>query len=179
MLYRTVLTVSLYQRQNYSNPWIKCNADNIPRNAIRGGIDHDNVPLYIGRAEHLGALIPGKVYLFKSTIAVLYIHFSLLQVNCVNGLCYVAWGGKEHGKSNFEILQNIDGTWIPNSGGTIPIGAFAAGYTENGETLYMGRANIEGTLSVGKVQPSHGCCYLSYGGTEYRKQNYEIFVLDS
>lgn len=91
----------------------------------------------------------------------------------------MSWDGEEHEKNEFEILCNINGTWIPNSGGTIPVAAFAAGYSENGETLYIGRARIYGTLAIGKVHPSHGCCYLPYGGIEYSKQNYEIFVLDS
>lgn len=88
------------------------------------------------------------------------------------------WGGAEHEKTNFEILCNIKGTWIPNSGGTIPAGAFAAGHSEDGETLYIGRARIEGTLSIGKVHPIYGCCFLPYGGEVYSREDYEIFVLD-
>lgn len=105
--------------------------------------------------------------------------FLVLQVNRLYRKCYVPWGGEEHEKTDYEILDNVDGTWIPNSGGTIPVGAFAAGHTEDGEILYVGRGRIEGTLAIGKVQPSHGCCYLPYAGTEYAEQNYEIFVSNS
>lgn len=56
--------------------------------------------------------------------------------------------------------------------------AFAAGHTENGETLYIGRAHIEGTIAIGKVHPSRGCCFVPYGGEEHSYQDYEIFVLN-
>lgn len=92
--------------------------------------------------------------------------------------CFVAWGGKEHEKSYYEVLCDTSGTWIPNSDGIIPPGALAAGHTENGETLYIGRARIEGTLAIGKVHPSHGCCYLPYGGKEHSNRNYEIYVME-
>lgn len=41
--------------------------------------------LYIGRSHHAGDIIPGKV----------------VQSH---GVCYVAYGGDEHGKSNYQVL---------------------------------------------------------------------------
>ncbi|XP_037029774.1 uncharacterized protein LOC119069741 [Bradysia coprophila] len=145
-------------RRNDINPWIQYSSNQFVPNAIIGGRDHGHIPLYIGRALHGRALIPGKINFEYKT-------------------CYIPWGGDEHEKSNFEILTNISGTWLPNSGGTIPVDAFAAGHSEDGETLYIGRAHIEGTLAIGKVHPSHGCCFISYAGREYDRQDYEIFVL--
>ncbi|KAG4068938.1 hypothetical protein HA402_005086 [Bradysia odoriphaga] len=145
-------------RRYFHNSWINCSSHDIPSNMIVGGRDHGNTPLYIGRAMHGCAVIPGKV-------------------NARHKKCYVAWGSKEHEKTYFEILTNVSGTWLPNSGGTIPEEAFPAGHTENGETLYIGRAPIGATLAIGKVHPSHGCCYLSYGGKVYSRRSYEIFVL--
>lgn len=72
MMYGIVLIISFYQLQNYSNPWIKCTTDSIPSNAIRGGRDHGEMSLYIGRAEHRGALIPGKVCFWMSSTDVLH-----------------------------------------------------------------------------------------------------------
>jgi hypothetical protein len=54
---------------------------------------------------------------------------------------------------------------------------FPGGKTEDGETLYIGRVKHDGTLTIGKVQPSHGVCYISYGGKEIRYSDFEILVV--
>jgi hypothetical protein len=54
----------------------------IPPNAVKGG--HDNEDLYVGRARHEGALLPGKIV-------------------PSHGVCYVSWGGQEHGKNEYEV----------------------------------------------------------------------------
>lgn len=41
--------------------------------------------MYIGRGDHLGNLIPGKV-------------------NPNHGCCYVAYDGSEHAKNNYQVL---------------------------------------------------------------------------
>ena len=33
-----------------------------------------------------------------------------------------------------------------------------------------------GSLIVGKVQPGHRCCYVPYGGSEHKKEDYEVLV---
>lgn len=62
------------------------------------------------------------------------------------------------------------------SGGDIPGAALQAGHSEDGEPLFIGRANHEGTITVGKVQQSHACCYISYGGQEIAYSDYEIYI---
>ena len=47
-----------------------------------GGFDNEQV--YVGRASHEGALIPGKVV-------------------PSHGVCYVPWGGQEHGKTEYQV----------------------------------------------------------------------------
>lgn len=86
--------------------WVEASADSIPDDAFVGGQDHGE-ELYVGRARHEGALIPGK---FAKS----------------HGVCYVAWGGGEHGKSEFEVLVG-GGNWIAVSGADIPPNAFPAG----------------------------------------------------
>lgn len=49
------------------------------------------------------------------------------------------------------MLVRKDFRWVPTSGGNIPPDAVAAGRTKSGETLYVGRAQHEGALVVGKV----------------------------
>jgi hypothetical protein len=62
--------------------WVHAQGGEVPPNAVKGG--HDTEDLYIGRARHEGALIPGKVV-------------------PSHGVCYVAWGGMEHGKNEYEV----------------------------------------------------------------------------
>jgi len=39
-----------------------------------------------------------------------------------------------------------------------------------------GRAHHMGSVIVGKVHPSHHCCYIAYGGNEHKKDEYEVLV---
>lgn len=136
--------------------WVPVNGGAIPPNAIEGGVDGET--LFIGRAEHEGALIPGKVV-------------------PSHGVCYVAWGGAEVPKSEYEVLCDAAGMWVPCSGQNVPGQALEGGRTEDGEPLYVGRANHEGTMTVGKVQGSHGVCYIPYGGQEVAFNDYEVFIV--
>lgn len=136
--------------------WCQISDGVIPPTAVEGGNDGGE-PLYVGRANHEGALLPGKV---KPSHTV----------------CYVAWGGGEHAKSEYEILCDCTPGWVPTSGNNIPSNAIPAGQTEDGESLYVGRVHHEGTLTIGKVQPSHSVCYIPYGGAEVGFADYEIMV---
>lgn len=136
--------------------WVQAEGGNVPPNAFPGGEDNGE-PLYVARANFQGALIPGK--LISS-----------------HGQAYVPWGGAENGCAQYEILCDFNGTWMACSGGNIPSNAVAAGQSEDGEPLFVGRVNHEGTLTVGKVQASHGVIYIPYGGQELGFPDYEILV---
>ncbi len=64
---------------------------------------------------------------------------------------------------------------MPASHGNIADGAVYTG-EENGERLYVGRSSHEGSVTVGKIHPSHGCIYIPYGGQELGLQFYEVLV---
>lgn len=66
--------------------------------------------------------------------------------------------------------------WVPVSGTNIPPGAVPGGETEDGEPLYVGRVRHEGSVTTGKVQQSHGVCYISFAGEEISHPDYEILV---
>jgi len=61
----------------------------------------------------------------------------------------------------------------PSSSGRCPAHAVPGG-TENGETLYIARAQHGGSIVPGKLHCSHRTAYIPYGGQEHRKTNYEI-----
>lgn len=63
--------------------WVDVSGGNLPAGAVVGG--EDGEVQFIGRAQHEGALIPGKV----------------VQSH---GVCYVAWGGAEHGKPEYQVI---------------------------------------------------------------------------
>ncbi|XP_075166686.1 uncharacterized protein LOC142238842 [Haematobia irritans] len=136
--------------------WVPAANGEIPPQAMQGGFDGSE-QLYIARATHEGDVIPGKL------------HPS-------HGVCYVAYGGGEHGHNEYEVLCEGFGTWIPVNDGNIPPNAVQAGQTADGEPLMIGRATHDGTITVGKVQPSHGCCYIPYGGEELAYKEFEIYV---
>lgn len=138
--------------------WAPCHGSYVPPNAVVAGQDKDGSPLYVGRAFHEGDLLPGKV---STSI----------------GGAFVAWGGGEHMKHDFEVLLSNHVAWQFARNGEVPPEAIAAGTTQDGEKLYIGRVLHEGSLSPGKVQPSHGCLYISFGGQEVRFNEYEVLIL--
>ncbi|CAB0004162.1 unnamed protein product [Nesidiocoris tenuis] len=110
--------------------WKPTSGSEIPPDAVPGGFDNEQ--LYIGRASHAGSLTPGKVV-------------------PSHGVCYIAWGGAEHGIPDYEVLTGCSPAWIPVTGGQIPDHALQAGQSETGEPLYIGRAQHNDTVTVGKV----------------------------
>lgn len=139
--------------------WVPGVAGQIPENAFEGGQDLNGETLYIARARHEDALIPGK--LVPS-----------------HNVTYVPWGGAEHPKDEYEVLCNAsDASWVASTGGELPPNAFPCGNSEDGETLYVGRASHEGSLTIGKVQASHNVCYIPFDGVELPKEEFEVLVL--
>ncbi|KAJ8959782.1 hypothetical protein NQ314_006212 [Rhamnusium bicolor] len=136
--------------------WVAASNGQVPPSAFAGGEDNGE-PVYIIRAQFSGGLIPGK--LVPS-----------------HGQSYVPWGGDENAVPQYEVLCDFPGQWLACSGGNIPPNALAAGQTEDGEPLYVGRVVHDGALTTGKVQQSHGVCYISYGGKELSFPEYEILV---
>ncbi|KAK9887116.1 hypothetical protein WA026_020563 [Henosepilachna vigintioctopunctata] len=136
--------------------WVASGNGQVPPRPFVGGEDSGET-VYVCRSNFNGGLLPGK-----------------LVPSHGNG--YVSWGGKEHPIYEYEVLCDFAGTWVATSGGNIPSGALAAGQSEDGEPLYVGRVVHDGALTVGKVQPSHGCLYIPYGGKELSFKDYEILV---
>lgn len=66
--------------------------------------------------------------------------------------------------------------WIESASGHVPSNAISAGRTNCGETLYIGRADYRGSLTVGKVHPSHRCLYIPFDGREITEHTYEVLV---
>lgn len=144
---------------NLTAQWVQTNPHApLPHGAILAGHDQDSSPMYIGRAYFESDLVPAKVIPSKNAV-------------------YVAYNGQEHPiHTAYEVLCNGNIDWVQASFGNIPPNAVSAGNTSNGERLYVGRAHHEGSLTVGKVHPSHGCLYISFGGREVRHDHFEVLI---
>lgn len=140
-----------------SSCWVAASGGNVPPRAFVGGEDNGGEYLYVVRCNFQGGLVPGKLV-------------------ASHGTAYVAWGGNENAVSDYEVLCDFSGRWVACSGGNIPPNALPGGQSEDGEPLYVGRVIHEGTLTIGKVQQSHSCCYIPYGGQEHSYPQYEILV---
>ncbi|XP_048007033.1 uncharacterized protein LOC125242310 [Leguminivora glycinivorella] len=127
------------------------------RAVVAGYEGHDGSPLWVIRARFEGDLIPGK-FAAKHRAA------------------YVPWGSKENSVERFEVCcarpERI--RWIEARDGAVPPNAVVAGNSAAGEPLYIGRAKHEGSLTPGKVHPSHKNMYISFGGQEIPKNTYEV-----
>lgn len=66
--------------------------------------------------------------------------------------------------------------WIPSQNGATHPNAVRGGNAANGEAFYIGRANYQGSITPGKIQPSHHTLYIPFGGQEVAIGNYEILV---
>ena len=66
--------------------------------------------------------------------------------------------------------------WSPAGPGWYPTPqAVVGGYDLNGETIYVGRTlHSSGDVIPGKVVPSHGVCYVSWGGNEHPARAYQV-----
>ncbi|XP_063357679.1 C3 and PZP-like alpha-2-macroglobulin domain-containing protein 8 isoform X2 [Cydia amplana] len=137
--------------------WVDAAGGQVPPGAVVGGQDVSGEPMYVARAQHEGAQLPGKLV-------------------ASHGRAYVPWGGLENGKDEYQVGYVGNYNWVPASGSAIPPGAFQAGQSEDGEPLYVGRVRHEGSLTIGKVQQSHGTCYIAFAGQELGFPDYEILV---
>lgn len=137
--------------------WIDATAHSIPEGALEGGRDADGDVIFVGRVYKDGDMMPAKVIPNK-------------------GGAYVCWGSEEHKVEEFQVLAGAGFLWAHcTSGQTLP-GAVPAGKTKDGETLYVGRAEHKGSISIGKVHPSHGCLYFPFGGEEIKVESYEVLI---
>ncbi|BES96781.1 Protein of unknown function (DUF3421) [Nesidiocoris tenuis] len=139
--------------------WVQSWGGNVPPGAVHAGQDLDGGPIYVGRAYHQGDLLPAKI--------------------CPSHRCaFVSHGGRQVEEHTYEVLVSDHVAWRWARNGEVPSEAIRVGHTVSGESLYMGRTMFEGTMTPGKVHPSHGCLYIAWSGEELKFHEYEIMVLN-
>ncbi|CAH0697239.1 unnamed protein product [Spodoptera exigua] len=133
-------------------------ASSLSGRAVVGGHEGwDGSPLWVIRAWHNGDLMPGKLSVRHNAASVVY-------------------AGKEISVQNIEVLcaRPEDLRWIPASNGNVPPGAIPGGRTSSGETLYVGRARYQLSVTPGKIHPSHNSCYIAFAGQEVAHKMYDV-----
>ncbi|XP_001965587.2 uncharacterized protein LOC6505038 [Drosophila ananassae] len=135
--------------------WMHYSHGSVPPNAIVAGHDSDGDTIYVGRAFFHNDMLPAKVIPNK-------------------GKAYVAYAREEHELENYEVLSGHNYDWLPAENGAVPAGAVKIGQNVDGEWLYAGRGYHAGSLTVGKVHPSHGCLYIPYDSDEVKIFAYEV-----
>ncbi|KAL7728461.1 hypothetical protein ACLKA6_005216 [Drosophila palustris] len=135
--------------------WRHFSHGSIPPNAVVAGHDSDGDAIYIGRAFYNNDMLPAKVIPNK-------------------GKGYVSYAGQEVELENYEVLSGHNYQWLAAENGQVPLGAVKVGQNVDGEFLYAGRGYHAGSLTVGKVHPSHGCLYIPYGSDEVKLFAYEV-----
>ncbi|XP_032590607.2 lipoma-preferred partner [Drosophila grimshawi] len=138
--------------------WMGASPGYTPPDAVFGGHDSDMAPLLVCRAFYAGSHIPGKAA-------------------PSHGCAYIAQAGRELVESRYEVLIGQSKYhWVPGCEGSIAAGAVEAGRASNGEPLFVGRGHYCGSLTPGKIQQSHRCLQIPFGGQEVRISSYEILV---
>jgi len=134
----------------------------IPDGAKPNGREGDGTPLWIARSSvlsdpsHLGGIHPGKVRpAFSAAL--------------------IPLGGREVPVAGYEVLME-EGLWERGSGGQIPDGAIVCGREDNGEVLFVARANFKGGLHPGKIRFAFGAAFIGFGGKEIGVNDYEVLV---
>lgn len=139
--------------------WMWASDGAVPESAVPAGRSGSH-RYYIGRAHYEGSVTPGRV-------------------DTKRKVCSIPWGGDEHTKTVYEVLCTPGQflTVTEDNTETLLL-ASSAGMSEEGEPLFIGRVRHKGDLVYGKVQRSHGVCYIAYEGKELAFKSYELFVAD-
>lgn len=75
-----------------------------------------------------------------------------------------------------QILCGSGFSWISSASGHVPDGAVCTGTTVDGEPLFIGRVQHNGSIIPGKIHKSHHCLYIPYGTAELSYKEYEVLI---
>lgn len=78
--------------------------------------------------------------------------------------CFFTWDKEERQLSEYEVLVDFKGKWIPSTSKKISKRAVEAGKSSSGEIFYIGRVQLDCGLAVGRVNLANNTCYIPYYG---------------
>ncbi len=125
--------------------------------ALRTGADTDGKALYLCTANLFNSIQPGKTW-------------------AGYGYCNIPYGGKEYVIQEFNIPdQRTLGRVVWDR---MPHHPLNVGRDTNGNTLFLCRANFNGSIQPGKTWPGYNHCNISYRGREIIMNDYSILNAD-
>ncbi|XP_068227586.1 uncharacterized protein [Palaemon carinicauda] len=75
--------------------------------------------------------------------------------------------------------STIQFDWVPMKDGNLPTGAIQCGFSNEGDSLYVGRFNCEGRLLCGRIDQDLRQCEVTVLGKRYSSNDYEVLCLRS
>ncbi|XP_055837518.1 uncharacterized protein LOC129905913 [Episyrphus balteatus] len=137
--------------------FIKPVINTIPINAVRVGSTVEGDPLYIGRGIWEGNETVGKIH-------------------PPNRCLFIPFNGEEETLETFEVLiREEKHVWVPGTLDHVPPFAVIGGEEQN-HIIYVGRAHHEGETLPAKIIPATGSVYVSRGGHDVYKSEFEYLV---
>lgn len=112
--------------------WVAYNNNDSLYKAIDGGM----TDRFIARAKEGFAQLPGVLVAKKDK----------------DKICFVLMDGKVYEKREYEVLCGTTYKWLLSTDGPVHDLAFHAGHDENGDILYVGRAEVDGQWRCGMVE---------------------------
>ncbi|XP_055918204.1 uncharacterized protein LOC129950333 [Eupeodes corollae] len=144
--------------ENYR--FVNCPTHTIPVDAVRAGNTVDGEPLYIGRCSFEGSETVGKIHPTHRCL-------------------YIPYGGEEHRMDCYEVLiSDPVHIWVPGSLHNVPPNAVIAGHDSDKSPIFVARAFHDGENLPAKFVPNIGSVYVSYGGKDLFKDEFEVLVGD-
>lgn len=133
-------------------------ASGVPPDVPQHGTDLNGQPLFTIRAQKNNENVPGKF-------------------NPSSGKAWISQAGSEIQINPFEVLVAKNVKWIASADGAVAVAAVPGGKSNTGEVLYIGRVPYSGSITPGKIHPSHKGIYITFGGKEvFFSKGYEILV---
>lgn len=123
------------------------------KHALFAGYQSDGSKVYVGKAvDGSGNFVPAKL---------------IPESNA----CFFEEGGEEKTSDKIEFLFHTEGySWLKSGNGATVPDAVSVGNS------YVGRAEIDGTTVVGKVDPQSKQLIASYYGKIVNLANYDVLV---
>jgi len=148
--------------------WLPATGGMDPTGCFVGGSELDGKPVYVAVGFYNGMWVPGKA---SGPFA----------------YADVAYAGREHQCSEFQLLQGQNYQWIDFTGGAgnyPPSSAVTPANAPGGAPEYVARARFrvpgqpQPIWVPGKYKGGGKVCYFSYGGSEHSRSVFQILVAD-
>lgn len=160
--------------------WVSSSDGHVPAGGVCAG-NQSGEAMYIGRAQIGESLMTGKIHPSDGCIYVPFdgAEHKICQYEALIRSRRCKWNPILQLPENFcfnsSVLKTDIATWVSSSiHAALPNGAVVGGHDVDGSPIYVGRAWHEGDHLPAKVIPSKQAAYVSYDGSEIRKEQYDV-----